>query len=282
MRISIILLFIFSFFTLASAQEEGSQYKVEKPKVEQSEYLPKAGDIGIGFDATPFLDYIGNVANGTMNNSLGLGDNTLYFRYFLSDNSAVRVKVRINSEKDVDHEYVADDQARVLDPLSQKEVKDRRVSKYTETELNVGYQVFRGSNRLRGFYGGDFGFGFEKEKNIYEYGNKMSALNASPSTGFGLVGSPRVLEELAKSNTFVGLGAFTGAEYYFMPKACIGVELGVTYYHTFDKQTNLTQEKMVISEYVVEDITGDAAGRARDFNTTMPYSYGNLYLMIQF
>lgn len=282
MRILLIALLMVPFFTFANAQEEGSDYKVGKSKATQGEYLPQAGDIGIGFDATPFLDYLGNVANGTVNNSLGLGDHTLYFRYFLTDNSAVRVKLRINSDKDVDHEYVADDQARALDPLSQKELKDRRVSKYTETALNVGYQVFRGPNRLRGFYGGDLGFGFENEKNSYEYGNKMSALNASPSTGFGLAGSPRVLDEVVKSNSFVGLGVFTGAEYYFMPKACIGVELGVTYYHTFEKQTNLTQEKMVISEYVVENITGDAPSRARDFNTTMPYSYGNLYLMIQF
>ncbi len=281
MRILVILVFLASFLSLTNAQEQTEQYNTANPRAEQHSYHPEAGDYGIGFDATPFLNYLGNVANGTISNSLALGDQNLYFRYFLTSNSAVRVKLRVRSEKEVENKYVADDQARVLDPLSQKEIIDRKIVSDNATEVSIGYQVFRGKSKLRGFAGADAGVGFEREKNVFEYGNQMSALNAAPSTAFGPA-SPRVLEEVVKSNYSFGIGAFTGAEYYFLPKACIGVELGINYSQKFDRQTNSVQEKMVISEYVKENITGDAPSRNRDLNTFMPYSYGNLYIMIQF
>jgi hypothetical protein len=257
------------------------QEQEEQKTTQGSEYFPKAGDFGIGFDATPFLYYLGNAFNGTEDNSLNLNDNTLYFRYFLSDNSAARVALRINSTKKVDNRYVRDDAAFMEDPLSQNKVEDRAIYSRNNYELKLGYQVFRGENRLRGFFGADLFLGYSKENNEYEYGNQMTVLNPIPTSAFGS-GAERQLTHNYGSKFSVGVGAFTGAEYYFMSKACLGVELGLLYGQSFEGQSNESYETMVESIYVTGDREFSPGDRYRHLQTSMPSAYGNLYLMIHF
>ena len=262
----------------ADAAQEQEVQKIVKPV---SQLAPKAGDFGIGFDATPFLYYLGNAFNGTEDNSLNLNDNTLYFRYFLSDNSAARVALRIKSTKEVDNRYVSDDAAFMEDPLSQNKVEDRAIYSRNNYELKLGYQVFRGENRLRGFFGADLFLGYSKENNEYEYGNQMTVLNPIPTSAFGS-GAERQLTRNYGSEFSVGVGAFTGAEYYFMSKACLGVELGLLYGQSFEGQSNESYETMVESIYVTGDREISPGDRDRHLQTSMPSAYGNLYLMIHF
>jgi hypothetical protein len=257
------------------------QEQEEQKTTQGSEYFPKAGDFGIGFDATPFLNYLGNAFNGTEDNSLILNDNTLYFRYFLSDNSAARVALKINSTKEVDNSYVSDDAAFMEDPLSQNKVEDRAIYSRNNYELKLGYQMFRGKNRLRGFFGGDLFFGYAKYSDEFEYGNQMTVLNPIPTSAFGS-GSERQLTHNYWSEFSVGVGAFTGAEYYFMSKACLGVELGLLYRQSFEGQSNESYETMVESIYVTGDREFSPGDRYRHLKTSMPSAYGNLYLMIHF
>jgi hypothetical protein len=257
------------------------QEQEEQKTTQGSEYFPKAGDFGIGFDATPFLYYLGNAFNGTEDNSLNLNDNTLYFRYFLSDNSAARVALRINSTKEVDNRYVRDDAAFMEDPLSQNQVEDRAIYSRNNYELQLGYQMFRGKNRLRGFFGGDLFFGYAKYSDEFEYGNQMTVLNPIPTSAFGS-GAERQLTHNYGSKFSVGVGAFTGAEYYFMSKACLGVELGLLYGQSFEGQSNESYETMVESIYVTGDREFSPGDRYRHLQTSMPSAYGNLYLMIHF
>lgn len=265
------------------AQDENTDFQSNKSQRSSSDYFPKAGDFGIGFEATPFLDYLGNAFNGTSGNSLNLGDNTLYFRYFLTDNSAVRLALQIGSYKSVENEYVLDDAAAMNDPLSQKQIQDRRISNEDSYLVRAGYQMFKGNNRLRGFVGGDLAFGYGRELVEYEYGNSMTNLNPDPTTAWG--GMPvgkRYLEQKEGSSIILGVGAFTGAEYYFMPNVSIGVELGLLYGQMISGQGYEKLETMVNSQYVVEDVEVEAGSRGRGFFTGMPSSYGNLYFMIHF
>jgi len=280
---TIILLSVLSFGVFAQDDYSAAfeQEQEEQKTTQGSEYFPKAGDFGIGFDATPFLYYLGNAFNGTEDNSLNLNDNTLYFRYFLSDNSAARVALRINSTKEVDNRYVRDDAAFMEDPLSQNQVEDRAIYSRNNYELKLGYQVFRGENRLRGFFGADLFLGYSKENNEYEYGNQMTVLNPIPTSAFGS-GAERQLTRNYGSEFSVGVGAFTGAEYYFMSKACLGVELGLLYGQSFEGQSNESYETMVESIYVTGDREVSPGDRNRSLQTTLPSAYGNLYLMIHF
>lgn len=280
---TIILLSVLSFGVFAQDDYSAAfeQEQEEQKTTQGSKYFPKAGDFGIGFDATPFLYYLGNAFNGTEDNSLNLNDNTLYFRYFLSDNSAARVALRINSTKEVDNRYVRDDAAFMEDPLSQNKVEDRAIYSRNNYELKLGYQVFRGENRLRGFFGADLFLGYSKENNEYEYGNQMTVLNPIPTSAFGS-GAERQLTHNYGSKFSVGVGAFTGAEYYFMSKACLGVELGLLYGQSFEGQSNESYETMVESIYVTGDREISPGDRDRHLQTSMPSAYGNLYLMIHF
>ncbi len=243
--------------------------------------LPQKGDIAVGFDADPFLFYIGNMFNGNTNNNLNLGDNTLHFRYFLKDNQAIRLRLRIASTKNVNNFYIVDDAARAIDPLSRAQVEDRVTDKNRLYNIGVGYQIFRGSKRLKGFYGADIAFSYSQIITTYEYGNQMSELNPSPTTHFGLL-STRNLEVNNGAYKTIGIGVFAGAEYYFMPKICLGAELGLSYGHGWGSQGNTKGEQMVLSQLIKFD-RADAPGNSNStLNTAFPYTYGSLYLMIHF
>src|SRR5690554_8175712 len=94
---TIILLSVLSFGVFAQDDYSAAfeQEQEEENTTQGSKYFPKAGDFGIGIDASPFLNYLGNAFNGSSNNQLKLGDNTLYFRYFLSDDAALRLALQI-------------------------------------------------------------------------------------------------------------------------------------------------------------------------------------------
>ena len=123
--------------------------------------LPKAGDIAVGIEASPILDFVGNMFNGTVgqqsNSHWGNQDYTLHGRYFLADDLAVRAHLRLNSSdnKKIERKFIQDDAALAKNPLSQDKVEDKKVSYKNEWGLAVGAQQFRGQGRLRGFYGAD-------------------------------------------------------------------------------------------------------------------------------
>src|SRR5690554_4394870 len=259
---TIILLSVLSFRVFAQDDYSAAfeQEQEEQKTTQGSEYFPKAGDFGIGFDASPFLNYLGNAFNGSSNNQLNLGDNTLYFRYFLSDDAAL-----------------------MENPLSQNQVEDRRIELSNNYDLKLGYQMFRGKNRLRGFFGGDLFFGYAKYSEEFEYGNQMTVLNPAPSTAaYSGSADQRPLTINYGAKVSLGLGAFTGAEYYLMPGVCLGAEMGLVYGQTIGSQANESYETMVETIYFTGDREESPGDRSRSLQTTFPSAYGNLYLMIHF
>jgi len=243
--------------------------------------LPKAGDIAVGFEARPILNYIGNMFNGTQNNSLNLSDNTLYFRYYLSNDAAIRAAVRINSNGSEDQYYVQDDAAVLLDPLSQKQVKDQYTYSQKQFEIKLGYQMFHNRNRLRAYYGADLIYFYSKEKENYEYGNQMNELNPAPTSHWGNLGT-RDLEIIDGTINGIGVGALGGFEYYFLPKICLGVEFGIKYMGYWKGQSYSTQERMVLTTHVEEEIPSSPGYSNWSLTTDFPYYYGNLFLTFHF
>jgi len=301
MRLLLTTLLILSVASISAAANESSGFAGENlssASVEVQddasnernprEYFPTAGDFSIGFDSSPFLNYLGNMFNGTTNNSLNLGDNTLHFRYHITDNTAARLSLRINTMKEVDKHYVDDEAAQAQDPLSRAQVEDRRTVLTHNYEVKAGYLMFRGENRLRGFFGGDIFFGYGKERSDFNYGNQMTEVNPAPesvvnwNSGATANQNMRVLEYNSGSEINLGLGAFVGAEYYFAPKISLGAELGLVYAHTFLTQENGQTENMVGSMHVVDDIEVEPGKNEWATGTTFPYTFGNLYLLISF
>ncbi len=204
--------------------------------------LPEAGDFAIGVDATPFLKYLGNFFNQAGANEAPLFngvDNTIYGKYFLENDRAIRAKLTLNIGGDTYKGVVPDDQRIGTNPLNpDATVIDVMKANATAVELRVGYEFRRGHGRVQGFYGGEVGFGYGSGKQKYEYANPITAANQKPNTwDFAPVDpdySPngyRTTEVKFGRTIAATVAGFVGVEYFFAPQISIGGEfnLGFTY-----------------------------------------------------
>ena len=285
--------------SFAAAQEgipvDEQEQMLEQPKRVISTTHPAAGTIGVGIEADPILDYIGNMFNNSSSNNSrshwGRHTPTIYLRYFLKANAAVRVRLNFRTTSDTYIRQVADQAALVLDPLSNKQVEDKLTKTINNYTIGVGYQMFRGGDRLKGFYGADVFYGFSNENRTWAWGNKMNALNPNPlsTTDFENLSTPAApLAERdltltgSKAHTF-GVNVFTGAEYYFIPQACIGFEVGVGLSGRVAGKGKRTFEKMAVNVYD-EQVRTVEEGWASNvtFSTKVPVTYGNFYFVFHF
>lgn len=247
-----------------------------------NDYFPQAGEFGIGIDGTPFFNYLGNMFNATEDNSLNLESPRLHFRYFISNDAAIRSMISIGSSSFTDKFYVRDDAAFLANPLGNTQIEDHRTISNQNFEIAIGYQMFRGSRRLRGFYGVDLGFAYRGETEKFQYGNQMTQANPLPTNGFGFTGAARPLEIKQSPEINLFLGVFTGGEYYLMPRLCIGAEMGFVYGHSFEGQAYRTQEQMVFTQHVVEQRATSPGSTSSSAFTTFPHMYGSLYFIFHF
>lgn len=253
--------------------------------------LPQAGDFAIGVEATPYLNYFGNMFSGYTDekNTLDLGAQTIYGRYFLADDAAVRVMFKIDNSTDVDRSYVRDDAAYYANPLSTAQTQDAYTSRNREYVIGLGYQKYRGYGRLRGFYGAQLMVGFEKDSYEYSYGNPITSLNTAPTTSYYGSVATRTLKGDDGLTTSFGIGALAGVEYYFAPKVCIGGEISLMYGYSKGSQSNYTTERWNGSNVVEEEHLVSPGDTHSQLSTDRPATFGwadnvggNLYLMFHF
>jgi hypothetical protein len=261
-------------------------------------FLPEKGDYALGIDATPFLEYIGNAFNGTLNQDgpgfqgvNAFGDITIYGKYFLEANRAVRAKLLINTGTETYKETVRDDYAYYQQPgYNGQTVVDTRKVTGTNIGLIAGYEFRRGYRRLQGFYGGEVGVQYNtRGTNVYEYANPITADNTNPSTGFlaneidpvtGFM--VRTTEINPRNQLGVIVGGFVGVEYFILPKLSIGGEFNLQFSGYNQGQTEITRETWNADlGRVVETTTREMDGRASGFRLeTLPQ--GSLFMMFYF
>jgi hypothetical protein len=278
MKKIIISLSILLVSLAVSAQEKDSVLRSKKG----IPILPQKGDWSIGVDALPYLNYLGNMMNNTSDNTLDLGSYVLYGRYFLSDNTAIRVALGVDNSNDISREYVTDDAAVYKDPNAQTQDSYKEVSSHVSIDL--GYQIFRGYGRLRGFYGAHIGYGYNRYKEYYTYGNPISEMNQTPTINYGSYNSnhARLLEYDGGIYQTISIGAIAGVEYYFAPKICIGGEITFSVSNSWRSQSNSKSERWGGSSVVEEDQTNSPKGRtSTSVFTKRPYG-GGLYIAFHF
>ena len=181
--------------------------------------LPQAGDFAIGVDAASFLEYAGGFLSnsGATAPSFDYTDDvfnapTIFFKYFLSDESAIRAKLHLGFKSEKRKNQVPE--IGVVD----EEVEDVHTLSTNGLGLSVGYEIRRGYGRLQGFFGPEVGLGFKSSGSSYEWGNKISKDNPLSS---------RMLETSNPSLFNFRVGGFAGVEYFIAPKLSIGGELGL-------------------------------------------------------
>lgn len=225
---------------LASVMFLGSSVFAQLQNKNGVNILPEAGEYALGANAVPILNYFGNIFNGNTNNQFAgnskfvsfFSGQSIYGKYFLDDDKAIRANFRVNSFDFNNTNLVFDANGSSPDD----KVEDRFSRSQTNFQLGGGLEFRRGSTRLQGYYGGEAMVGYSTGfTNKYEYGNELEAVNPSPeatnwSTGGGVFGSSAIADRIIESNAtntlMFGLRPFVGVEYFFAPKISLGMEFG--------------------------------------------------------
>ncbi|MFA7275059.1 MAG: hypothetical protein WC044_14410 [Crocinitomicaceae bacterium] len=196
--------------TLVNAQT--TMVKNERGEV----VTPEAGDWALGADATPILGYIGNMFNGTSNNTVGNAftgtNNAIFGKYFKDENTAYRASFRLTT--------ISNKVANLTDTSSTTTpsyITDETKTTGLGFYLSGGIEKRRGHGRLQGYYGAEIGLGFGGTPTVTNtWGNALSATNTGD----------RLLKNKTGATFTVGLRGFVGVEYFVLPKLSLGGEFG--------------------------------------------------------
>jgi hypothetical protein len=185
-------------------------------------WLSQSGDYGITFDATPLLNYAGNLFNGNLNNNIGQGLTWAnpYFaiqgKKLIDANTAYRGKLRIGFGSMKETTMVDASVQPTPPPVAPVQVEDVEKDGYMNIVLGAGLEKRIGSTRVVGVYGGEAYVMFGNSKTTNEYGNALSSDN--PQTSF------RPTETKNGSTFGLGLGVFGGIEWFCAPKVSLSGE----------------------------------------------------------
>ena len=212
---------------------------------EEKQYTPVSGDWAIGIDATPFLNYVGNLIGGVDANTAPAWNflttnQTITGKYFTADDMAYRGSLRIGFGAFTERAMIGDDAVTTAPvyPALPSNLEDSHKMGTTNFGLSGGIEWRKGKGRLVGFYGAELGFMMSSSKDTYTYGNAIVAANGMASTtDFGAnvtgltdasgAGNPARINEVKSGSTIgFGLRGFIGAEYFVLPKMSLGGEFG--------------------------------------------------------
>lgn len=259
----------------------------------------------IGINAIPFLKYLGNCFSDAGDNTInakkiggvpsvgfpvapGLQNPTIsiFGKYFLTDQTALRLNVGIGIGSKTQRKYVQDDAALAADPLSAAQVEDSYKYRSTGFSLAAGYEWRRGGKRLQGFWGGQAVVAYSNSKHFFNYGNAITEINQTPSQTSTVWDNPvsgqtvptlnpdignnsRLLQQNDGRSWTYGVGGFVGVEYYIAPKIAIGCEMSLNLLWTTEGKSLQKSERFNPDFYRVEENVrwSEPGGSAFHFGT---------------
>ena len=207
--------------------------------------LPIAGDWGLGFNASPALNYVGNLLGSSGMNSIGSAwdnsKNAISGKYFKDANTAYRGQLRIgfSSAKD-----------------------DSLTTTSNNIVLAAGLEKRRGYGRLVGYYGGDVMIGLSGGKDSYEYDATFS--------------SSRLIEEKQSGTFSFGLMGVAGVEYFVLPRLSLGME------YTWGLLFASNGESETTTETAAGENTTVKGDKSSDFSLDTGNNAGSIRLMFYF
>ncbi|MDR0419156.1 MAG: hypothetical protein LBH34_02960 [Prevotellaceae bacterium] len=286
------------FIALSLCFVAGVAIAQESEESKKKNYLPQAGDYALGVDAAPFLTYLGNFFNQAGNNVAPFFngvDNTIYGKYFLSDDRAIRAKLRVNIFNETNKQTVIDDAESQRNPLAT--TIDRRKNGVTDIELIGGYEFRRGRGRVQGFWGGELGLGITSGKVTFDYGNPMTDANQTPTSVTNW--NPVTIGGTSNRTTKIKNGvdfylrprAFAGVEFFIANQISIGGELSLGLDIRARSQGETTREEYLSNQVMErksrtrngnEDAGGFGFLTYNNDNALNPMVGGNIFLMFYF
>jgi hypothetical protein len=250
---------------------------------------PVAGDIGLGFDARPFLRYAGDIFGRTSSNpaptSGWLNENMIFGKYFLDDETVARVAIGVNRWAETYTNKVHQDNQ--LNPNVFVEDMWTRSTGYSTIAL--GLEKRRGNHRIQGYYGAELAFSRRIQSDIFEYGNAIASDNINPTTtnwGANNVGASPVSGNFSRDiATYggpafgMGLNAIVGVEYFFAPRMSLGGEFSWGAYYLRSKEGERQTEEWN-NGAIINNIRPTGTEFHRGLNTGN--LNGAIYMMIYF
>jgi len=207
--------------------------------------LPVKGDFAAGLSANQVFNYLGNMFSGSGTNYLSvnlLHGNTFFFKYFVNDKAAIRLRLSTNIySKNYENEVPSD----FFGPT---EVTDQLKMKSNNMNFSVGIEKRKSLNRFQISYGAEALFSFNNNSNQYTYGNPLTNSNPTATTTVDFVNgvayqvSSRITELSQSNGTGLGIRPFLAVEYFIIPKVSIGTELGLNALFTFNATRKRTIE----------------------------------------
>jgi hypothetical protein len=189
-------------FGLMSAQEENT-----------SAYKPVKGTI-----ATE-VGLVGGLNNADFN----LNSSAVKFRYFFKDDMALRLGLGINSNK-----------VETVDNTDPSNI-GTLVNKNSNNLINIGVEKhFAGADRLSTYAGADLLIGFKGASGEYNengYSYEIDGAEINPTSG----------APVGNASTDFGFRLFTGADYYITKKVFLGVEAGLNFLSSSQKDIEITE-----------------------------------------
>jgi len=201
-------------------------------------YGSKEGGFAITFNANPVLNYIGNMFNGTQNNSVkpfeGLdsdnlfGGTTITGKYFLKDNIAIVGGFGFNNSYDVTNNYdKADD--------IEKVTSYKRVSTTAFQAMGGVEYRLRPGKRLQPIFGANL---------VYVHTNKWTYTTITDGENDG-----NYAYNGAPTNK-LGLALTAGVEYFVIPQISLGANLDFGVAKTWRHSSyNVDPESTLIKSY---------------------------------
>jgi len=260
--------------------------------------LPQAGDFALGIDASPLLDYVGNFFSDGYGSPTfdGLNKGTVFGKYFLQDDRAIRAKFSLGMGSVATKAFVRDDNKQsATPPETNFTLEDVRKYSNVNIDLGIGYEFRRGKGRVQGFYGGGAALGYSSSKYKYEYANAITSTRWNPtSTNFNnnvttssVVGGTIVTRDLERKlgSTFsFGLNGFVGVEYFFAPRLSIGGEYSLQISYALTGKSETTRENWSTTNNKIETNTTKATGTrtAKNLGLNTNASGGAIFLMFHF
>ena len=179
--------------------------------------LPHKGDWGIGFDAVPILEYVGNIFHDSGNNH-DLSINyplSITARYMRTDKIAYRLTASVGF-KSVKSDTLVPKQGSTN---TNEQVADETVDSNFNTLLGFGVQRSMGNARVRGYYGGEGIITLATSNTKYSFGNPLGAQNPVNER----------TKQVKNGTTFgFGVRGFVGVEVYVAPKISLSAEYGLS------------------------------------------------------
>ena len=236
-------------FGVVTSAQSNDQIQNKKGK----DLLPVKGEYAIGLGTTfqTMTNYVGNIFNNSANNTIGntyiqnpvLGTGSIFGKYMISDNQAIRATFYNSGYDETEVFEVYDDRSNDPDSV----VYDKLRENFSETAISLGLEWRRGKSRLRGVYGADAVVFWNNSHQHYNYGNQLGLSNATPTDSPLMpaydFNHGRVIEQRNGASFGIGARGFAGVEYFIAPKICIGTEFGWSIRFNKSADTKTTYEK---------------------------------------